>query len=62
MAGAIGLDHAYPKLGLFGLLNAGGQAFAAESETGCASFVFDAPFTNFNKWTTVPDGFELPRV
>ena len=62
MASAIGLDRAYPKLQLYSLLNATGRAFAKQVSTGCATSVFDAPFTNYNSWTTTPNTFELPQV
>ena len=62
MAAMIGIDRAYPRLDLYSLLNADGQSFAQKVLTGCASAVFDAPFTNYNTWTTVPNAFELPSV
>ena len=62
MAALVGIDRAYPQLDLYSLLNADGQSFAQKVLTGCASAVFDAPFTNYNSWTTVPNAFELPSV
>jgi hypothetical protein len=62
MAAMIGIDRAYPQLDLYSLLNADGQSFAQEVLTGCATAVFDAPFTDYNSWTTVPSAFELPSV
>jgi hypothetical protein len=62
VAALIGIDRAYPQLDLYSLLNADGQSFAQKVLTGCASAVLDAPFTDYNTWTTVPNAFELPSV
>src|SRR5207248_3580271 len=44
MGAAIGIDRAYPELRLDALLNEKGKAFEREASTGCASFIFSAPF------------------
>ena len=61
MAGAIGIDRAYPQFNLHSLLNATGQALAKQMSTGCATPVLEAPFANYNSWTTTPNAFELPQ-
>lgn len=62
MAASIGVNRAYPQLKFYSLLNAKGEAFAKQASTGCATFVFAAPYTNFNSWTKQPNALYLPRV
>jgi hypothetical protein len=62
MAASIGVNRAYPSLDLYSLLNAKGKAFAEQASSGCATFVFAAPYTKFNTWTKAPNALYLPRV
>jgi hypothetical protein len=62
MAAAIGIDRAYPQVGLYSLLNAQGQALAQQVSTGCGTADTAAPYGNINTYTTVPNALELPQV
>ncbi|HZU78571.1 MAG TPA: lipase family protein [Acidimicrobiales bacterium] len=62
MVAAIGIDRAYPQMGLYSFLNAAGLAFAQTASTGCATFGGGAAFTRFDSWTTVPNAWQLPQV
>ena len=51
---AVGIDQAYPQMGLYSLLNATGQAVAKQVSAGCDTPGDTDPYANFNSWMTVP--------
>jgi hypothetical protein len=59
---AIGINRAYPQMGLYSLLNASGKALAEKVSTGCNTGANAAPYANANSWTTDPNAWAFPQV
>lgn len=63
LAGAVGLDHAYPAMDLPALLNERGRAAYRRIQTMCvAELTRTYAYDRMDDYTTVPDATDLPRV